>query len=53
MKVGSAAYSFRQYLTKGEMSLEGFLHKAVEMDLDGVELTAYYFPSTGEFLAYS
>ena len=53
MKVGSAAYSFRQYLTKGEMSLEGFLHKAVEMDLDGVELTAYYFPSTDDDFLYT
>lgn len=28
------------------MTLEGFLNKAVEMELDGVELTAYYFPTT-------
>ena len=48
MKIGCAAYSFRQYLTSGEMSLEGFLEKAVEMDVDGVELTAYYFPSTDD-----
>ena len=48
MKIGCAAYSFRQYLTNGEMNLEGFLQKAVEMDMDGVELTAYYFPSTDD-----
>ncbi|MBM3214319.1 sugar phosphate isomerase/epimerase [Candidatus Poribacteria bacterium] len=46
MHVGCCAYSFRQYLTKGEMTLEGFLDKAVEMGCDGVELTAYYFPNT-------
>ena len=53
MKVGSAAYSFRQYLTSGEMSLEDFLRKAVEMELDGVELTAYYFPSTDDAYLYA
>ncbi|MCZ6679012.1 MAG: sugar phosphate isomerase/epimerase [Candidatus Poribacteria bacterium] len=53
MKVGCAAYSFRQYLTNGEMSLEGFLQKAVEMDVDGVELTAYYFQSTDNDYLYT
>jgi sugar phosphate isomerase/epimerase len=53
MRVGCAAYSFRQYLTKGEMSLEGFLEKAVEMKLNGVELTAYYFPSTDDDYLYA
>jgi len=46
MKIGCCAYSFRQYLTSGKMTLEDFLDKAVEMGLDGVELTAYYYPST-------
>jgi len=46
MKISCCAYSFRQYLTGGKMSLEDFLDKAVEMGLDGVELTAYYFPTT-------
>jgi sugar phosphate isomerase/epimerase len=46
MKVGCAAYSFRQYLQSGEMSLEGFICKGYEMGLDGVELTSYYFPTT-------
>jgi len=46
MNVGCAAYSFRQYLQSGEMSLEGFIRKGYEMGLDGVELTAYYFPTT-------
>jgi sugar phosphate isomerase/epimerase len=53
MRVGCAAYSFRQYLTKGEMSLEGFLQKAVEMGLNGVELTAYYFKSTDDDYLYT
>jgi len=46
MKVGCCAYSFRQYLTSGQMTLEDFIHKAHAMGLDGVELTAYYFAST-------
>jgi len=29
------------------MSLEDFIRKGYEMGLDGVELTAYYFPTTG------
>ncbi len=53
MKVGCAAYSFRQYLTSGQMSLEDFLQKAVEMDIDGVELTAYYFSSTDDAYLYA
>jgi sugar phosphate isomerase/epimerase len=35
------------------MTLEGFLKKAVEMDLDGVELTAYYFPSLDDGYLYT
>ena len=51
MRVSCAAYSFRQYLQSGEMSLEDFIRKGYEMGLDGVELTAYYFPTTeGEYL---
>jgi len=46
MKVGSTAYSYRKYLTSGEMTLEGFLDKAVEIGLECVDLTSYYFPAT-------
>jgi sugar phosphate isomerase/epimerase len=46
MKISCCGYSFRQYLKDGGMSLEDFLDKAVEMGIDGVELTAYYFPTT-------
>ena len=46
MHIGCCAYSYRQYLTKGEMTLEQFLDLGVDMDLDGVELTSYYFPDT-------
>ena len=53
MKIGCAAYSFRQYLTSGAMNLVGFLQKAVEMEVDGVELTAYYFTSTDDDYLYT
>jgi len=48
MKVGSTAYSYRKYLTSGEMTLEAFLDKAVEIGLDCVDLTSYYFPTTND-----
>ncbi len=48
MKVGSTAYSYRKYLSSGEMTLEGFLDKAVEIGLDCVDLTSYYFPTTDD-----
>ena len=48
MKVGSTAYSYRKYLKDGGMTLEGFLDKAVEIGLDCVELTSYYFPTTAD-----
>ena len=46
MKLASCAYSYRDLLTKDKMTLEGFLDEAVSIGLDGVELTAYYFPET-------
>ena len=35
------------------MTLKDFLDKAVEMKLDGVELTSYYFPSTDDAYLYN
>ncbi len=54
VKLSCCAYSYRQYLS-GEnksMSLGDFIEIAAEMGLDGVELTAYYFPNpvTAEYL---
>lgn len=48
MRVGCCAYSYRQYLTKGEMDLLQFIDLAADLGLDGVELTAYYFQSTDD-----
>jgi len=48
MKLGCCAYSYRDYLTKDQMTLEQFITLCREMDLDGVELTAYYFRTTAK-----
>lgn len=46
MKLSLAAYSFRDSLKAKEspMSLEDFIRLCAEYDLDGCELTSYYFP---------
>jgi sugar phosphate isomerase/epimerase len=47
IKLGLAAYSYRDYLTgKSEphMTLVEFVDRAAKLPLDGVELTEYYFP---------
>jgi sugar phosphate isomerase/epimerase len=46
MRLGCAAYSYRELLQSGALSLEQFVDLCAEMGLDGVELTSYYFPST-------
>lgn len=48
MRLGCAAYSYRQYLQDGSMTLDDFMQRAADMWLDGVELTAYYFSSTDD-----
>ena len=49
LKLSCAAYSFREYLPrgdkKGEMTLFDWLELAAAWRLDGVELTSYYFTS--------
>jgi sugar phosphate isomerase/epimerase len=45
-KISCAAYSYRKYLTSGEMSLDQFIDRCAEMKIDAVELTSYYFPET-------
>ena len=44
MKLATCAYSYRDLLTTGQMTLEQLLDIARELNFDGVELTAYYFP---------
>ncbi len=42
---GCCAYSYRKYLQHGPMTMEQFIEKAVELRLDGVDMTGYYFKS--------
>jgi len=51
MKLACCAYSYRDLLKSGKMTLEQFLDTAAELGLDGVELTSYYFAEeTAEYL---
>ncbi|MBS7649688.1 sugar phosphate isomerase/epimerase, partial [Candidatus Bathyarchaeota archaeon] len=45
IKVGCAAYSYRDYLKDGRMKYEDFIEEAYRIGLDGVELTLYWLPS--------
>lgn len=44
MRIGCAAYSYRDFLKEGGgMTLEAFIDECARMGLEGVELTSYYF----------
>lgn len=43
---GCSAFSFRKQLVSGQMTMEDFIRKAVELRLDGVDMTVYYLKST-------
>lgn len=45
IKIGCAAYSYRDYLKDGKMSYEDFIREAYNIGLDGVEITLYWIPS--------
>ncbi len=44
--VGCCAYSYRQYLEKKQMTMEDFILKAVEVGIQGVDITTYWLKST-------
>jgi sugar phosphate isomerase/epimerase len=46
MRLGCCAYSYRDLFKTGELTLPDFVATCAQLGLDGVELTAYYFPST-------
>lgn len=54
IKTSCCAYSYRQLLDlkTGKWTMFDFIDKAVELDLDGVELTSYYFTSFDEPYLY-
>ena len=43
---GCCAYSYGKYLAKGQMTMEGFILKAVELGVQGVDITTYWLKST-------
>lgn len=43
---GCCAYSYNKYLRRGQMTMEDFIRKAVDLRVDGVDMTAYYLKST-------
>ncbi len=44
--VGCCAYSYRDYLKDGRMTMEDFVLKGVELGLHGVDITTYWLKST-------
>lgn len=44
--VSCCAYSYREALTHGKMTLEDLILKAVELKIDAVDMTVYYLKST-------
>ena len=43
---GCCAYSYRMALTHGQMTMEDFIRKSVELQLDSIDMTVYYLKST-------
>jgi len=43
---GCCARSYDQYMKSGQMTLEDFIYKGVELRLDGIDMTLYYVRST-------
>jgi sugar phosphate isomerase/epimerase len=43
---GCCAYSYDKYLGKGPMTMEDFFRRAVELEVNGVDVTTYYLKST-------
>ncbi len=43
---GCCAYSYGSYLKKGQMTMEDFILKGVELGVDGVDMTTYWLKST-------
>ena len=43
---GCCAYSYGKYLAPGKMTMEDFILKAVDLGIDGVDVTTYWLKST-------
>jgi sugar phosphate isomerase/epimerase len=46
LRTAICAYSFRDALARKTLSYDDLVHMAVENDVDGLDLTVYWFPST-------
>ena len=46
LRTAICAYSFRQQLQSKAMTYEDLVKQAVDLDVDGLDLTVYWFPST-------
>ena len=47
LRTAICAYSFRDALGKGALRYEDLVDMAIEHDVDGLDLTVYWFPKTG------
>ena len=47
LRTGLNCYSFRKELADKSMSYADLIRKAVEWDIDGLDMTVYWMPSTG------
>lgn len=48
MRIAICAYSFRAPLGSKALTYADLVHMAVEQEIDGLDLTVYWFPSTGD-----
>jgi len=48
LRTGLVAYSFRQALQAKTMTYEDLIHLAVDTGTDGIDMTVYWLPSTGD-----
>ncbi len=46
MRISCCAYSYRQAFQSGALTLTDFVDVCHDLGMDGMELTAYYFPTT-------
>lgn len=48
LRSGLVAYSFREALSKHRMNYEDLLRLAADLNIDGLDLTVYWFPDTSD-----
>jgi L-ribulose-5-phosphate 3-epimerase len=48
LRTGLVAYSFRDELQQGSMTYQDLVRLAARLDVDGLDLTVYWFPNTSD-----